>query len=420
MKILITGANGFIGKNLVAHLKTVKESQKEKYEIFCFTRESTKEELDRYTRDCDFVFHLAGVNRPKNEQEFSEGNVDLTRELVTMLEGHGNSAPVVLTSSTQAILDNPYGISKCQAELLIFEHGARMSSEVYVYRLPNVFGKWSRPNYNTVVATFCYNIARNLPIQVNNPAHELTLVYIDDILDEFMRVLEGEGNQDRNETGLSVEQCRLEGSVNLKSEKGMYVEENSMTEAPKEEHWKKIGNYRSIPISYKVTLGRLAELISSFPEQRKTLEISNMEDGLEKKLYSMYLSYLPENEFSYPLTMHEDVRGSFTEFIRTPERGQVSINVSKPGITKGNHWHHTKNEKFLVVKGQALIRFRKIGQEQVIEYYVSSDKLEVVDIPTGYTHSITNVGTQDLVTVMWANEPFDPAHPDTYFEEVLS
>lgn len=369
MKILVTGSNGFVGKNLIAELRN-----KGYNEILEFRRETDQSLLEEYTKECDFVFHMAGVNRPKYEKEFMEGNFGFTAEILELLKKHGNKAPVLITSSIQAEKDNSYGKSKKAEENLLFKYNDETGVKVYTYRLPNLFGKWSRPNYNTVVATYCHNVARGLDIQVNNPDAELTLCYIDDLLEEFLRA--------------------IEGTPTIQ------------------------GNYCVVPVTHKIKLGKLANLIKSFKESRGNLSIPDMEDALTKKLYSTYLSFLPENEFAYDLKMNCDQRGSFTEFIRTPERGQVSINVSKPGITKGNHWHHTKNEKFLVVSGKGLIRFRKIDSEEIIEYRVSGEKLQVVDIPTGYTHSIVNVGDSDLVTVMWANELFDPEKPDTYFLEV--
>ncbi|MFZ5968921.1 MAG: capsular polysaccharide biosynthesis protein CapF [Bacillota bacterium] len=369
MKILVTGAKGFVGKNLVVELKN-----KGYMEIFEFDREMDKALLDLYTKECEFVFHLAGVNRPKNEKEFMEGNFGFTSELLELLKKHNNTSPVLITSSIQIERDNPYGRSKKAGEDLLFAYSKETGVNALVYRLPNLFGKWSRPNYNTVVATYCYNISRDLDIQINNPDAELTLCYIDDVLEEFLRALEG--NPTRQ------------------------------------------GDYCFVPKTHEIKLGELAEVIRSFKESRINLSIPNMEDELTKKLYSTYLSFLPEDKFAYDLKMNCDHRGSFTEFIRTPERGQVSVNVSKSGITKGNHWHHTKNEKFLVVRGEGLIRFRKIDEDEIIEYRVSGDRLQVVDIPTGYTHSIINIGETDLVTVMWANEPFDPEKPDTYFLEV--
>lgn len=369
MNILVTGAKGFIGKNLIAELKNCGINQ-----IFEYSRDSDPSLLEKYAKECDFVFHLAGVNRPQNEKDFLEGNAHFTSQLLDLLTNYENKAPIVVTSSTQAELDNPYGKSKKAMEKLLLQYQQQTDVPVYMYRLPNVFGKWSKPNYNSVVATFCYNIARDLAIQVNTPDTELNLCYIDDVLEEMLRALVG---------------------------------------TPTEQ-----GEFCVIPITHHIELGTLATLIKSFKDSRTNLSIVNMDDPLTKKLYSTYLSFLPVDQFSYDLKMNLDNRGSFTEFIRTPNQGQVSVNVSKPGITKGNHWHHTKNEKFLVVSGEGLIRFRKLDSNDIIEYRVSGEKLQVVDIPTGYTHSIVNVGETDLVTVMWANECFDPVKPDTYYMEV--
>ncbi|MEK4698964.1 capsular polysaccharide biosynthesis protein CapF [Solibacillus sp. FSL R7-0668] len=369
MNILVTGAKGFIGKNLIAELKNCGINQ-----IFEYSRDSDPKILETYVEECDFVFHLAGVNRPQHEHEFMEGNYEFTLQLIELLKKSHKTPPIVTTSSIQAELDNPYGNSKKAMEDLVFQYQEETGANVYVYRLPNVFGKWSKPNYNSVVATFCYNIARDLDIQVHNPDAELNLCYIDDVLEEMLQALGG---------------------------------------VPTVQ-----GNYCVIPTMYTIQLGALANLIISFKDSRTNLSIVNMDDPLTKKLYSTYLSFLPVDQFSYDLKMNLDNRGSFTEFIRTPNRGQVSVNVSKPGVTKGNHWHHTKNEKFLVVSGEGLIRFRKLDADDIIEYRVSGEKLQVVDIPTGYTHSIVNVGETDLVTVMWVNECFDPVKPDTYYLEV--
>lgn len=371
--ILITGSGGFVGKNLVAELRN------RGYEnLLLFDLDTPKEMLAEYARQAQFVFHLAGVNRPKDPSEFYSGNRGLTEELLHLLAQAGNQAPVLITSSIQAELDNDYGKSKREAEELLFAHERATGAPALVYRLPGVFGKWCRPSYNSVVSTFCHNIAHGLPIEVRDPAYSLPLVYIDDVVHTFISAMEEGAVRDRAIPGF----CHLTCDV------------------------------------YTVTLGRLAEQIEQFRDSRKTLAVPDMGDAFSRKLYATYLSYLPEDSFSYPLAMHCDERGSFTEFLRTPERGQVSVNISRPGIVKGNHWHHTKNEKFLVVKGQGIIRFRKIGTDKVISYPVSGEKLEVVDIPTGYTHNIENVGDGEMVTVMWANEPFDPQHPDTFFEKV--
>lgn len=368
-KILITGASGFVGKNLVAELRN-----QEYNDLFLFNRSSSLEQLEEFTKHCDFVFHLAGVNRPEKEAEFMEDNLNLTSKLLELLKKNNNSSPILITSSIQAEKDNAYGKSKKAGEELLFNYSHETGTKAFVYRLPNLFGKWSKPNYNTVVATYCYNIARDIEIKVNNPEVELNLSYIDDVLDEFIKALKGTPT--------------------------------------------KAGTYCEVPVMHSIKLGELANVIKGFKESRKTLNVPNMEDSLTKKLYSTYLSFLPEDDFSYDLKMNVDNRGSFTEFLRTPDRGQVSVNISKPGITKGNHWHHTKNEKFLVVNGEGLIRFRNIDSYEIIEYRVNGEKLQVVDIPTGYTHSIVNVGETELVTIMWVNESFDPSNPDTIFLEV--
>lgn len=369
MKILVTGANGFVGKNLIAELKN-----KGYEDILEYTRETDESSLDKYTKKCDFIYHLAGVNRPEKEEEFMEGNYGFTSTLLESLKKNNNKAPVLITSSIQAEKDNPYGKSKKAGEDLLFDYSKETGAKVHVYRLPNLFGKWSKPNYNSVIATFCHNISRDLAIQINNPEAELNLVYIDDLVNELIKAL-------------------------------------------KDKPTKK-GRFCIVPIVHEEKLGRIAELIENFKESRNDLSIPDMGDSFTKKLYSTYLSYLPVDKFSYDLKMNVDERGSFTEMIRTPERGQVSVNISKPGITKGNHWHHTKNEKFLVVSGEGLIRFRKIDSDEIIEYRVNGERLEVVDIPTGYTHSIVNVGDTELVTIMWVNECFDPENPDTYYLEV--
>lgn len=369
MKILVTGAKGFIGKNLIAELKNRSFN-----DIYEFDTDTDISLLDNYTEDCNFVFHLAGINRPQNEEEFMKGNYGFTTTILNKLRQNNNRAPILITSSIQAELDNPYGRSKKAGEEILFTFENDTGSKALVYRLPNVFGKWCKPNYNSAVATFCYNIANDLAIKVNDPSLVMNLVYIDDVIDEFINALHDKENR--------------------------------------------IENYCYIPINHTVTLGKIVELIYSFKNSRYDLSIPNMGNDFEKKLYSTYLSYLRTDQFKYPLKMNIDDRGSFTEFIKTLDRGQVSINISKPGITKGNHWHHSKNEKFLVVSGKGLIQFRKIGTNEIINYQISGDKLEAVDIPTGYTHNIINVGDTDLVTVMWANEVFNPEKPDTYYLKV--
>ena len=370
MKILVTGAKGFVGKNLVLELKNRGYN-----EIFEYDIDTPKELLNKYTKECGFVFHLAGVNRPKDASEFMKGNFGFTSELLDFLKENANKAPILITSSIQAKLDNDYGKSKKAGEDLLFEYSKQNNVDVFVYRLPNLFGKWCRPNYNSVIATFCNNVANNLPIQINDENVELTLAYIDDVVDEFISCLEGKANK-----------------------KDMFC---------------------YINVTHKEKLGYIANLINSFKESRSNLILPNVKEGsFEKKLYSTYLSYLDKNDFSYPLKMNIDNRGSFTELFKTLNNGQVSVNISKPGITKGNHWHHTKNEKFVVVKGKGIIRFKKVDESEIIEYNVSGEKLEVIDIPVGYTHSIENVGNEDMVTIMWANENFNPNKPDTYFLEV--
>lgn len=369
MKILVTGAKGFIGKNLIAELRNRKYDN-----IFEYDRDTDSSLLDEYCKEADFVFHLAGVNRPKEQSEFMEGNFGFTSDLLGSLKKHNNTCPVMISSSIQAELDNPYGESKKAGEDLLISYGEETGAKVLIYRFPNVFGKWCRPNYNSAVATFCHNVAHDLPIKVNNPSVEMNLVYIDDVVNELINTLVGKEN--------------------------------------------KVDSFYEVPIVHTITLGEIVDLIYSFKKSREDRSVPNMADVFAKKLYSTYLSYLPGDQFSYDLKMNVDQRGSFTEFIKTPDRGQVSVNISKPGITKGNHWHHTKNEKFLVVSGKGVIRFRKIDSDEVLEYFVSGDKMEVVDIPTGYTHNIENLGDSDMVTIMWANESFDPEKPDTYYLEV--
>lgn len=369
MKILVTGAQGFIGKNLITEL-----NNRGYNEVYKYDKDTDPSLLDEYCKKADFVYHLAGVNRPKEPSQFMEGNYGFTSELLNTLKKHNNTAPIMVSSSIQAELDNPYGQSKKAGEDLLFSYGKENGSKILVYRFPNVFGKWCKPNYNSVVATFCHNIAREISIQVNDPSVEMNLVYIDDVINELISALNNNEN--------------------------------------------KGNSFYEIPVSHTITLGEIVGLLNSFKKSREDKTVPDMSDAFTKKLYSTYLSYLPEDKFSYELKMNEDNRGSFTEFIRTPDRGQVSINVSKPGITKGNHWHHTKNEKFLVVNGKGVIRLRELKSDKVLEYFVSGEKMEVVDIPVGYTHNIENLGDTDMVTVMWVNEPFDQKKPDTYFMEV--
>lgn len=394
MKILVTGARGFVGRNLIATLDNIRTGKDrtrgmtEDLIIYEYDVDCAPELLDAYCRDCDFVYHLAGVNRPQNTEEFMQGNFGFSSQLLDTLKKYGNACPVMLASSIQASLagrfaDSEYGKSKKAGEELFFAYGAETGADVLVYRFSNLFGKWCRPNYNSVVATFCDRIAHGQPIQIHDPSVELEMIYIDDVVEELLMALKGEPNRGAD-------------------------------------------GYCSVPVAYQTSVGEIAGLICSFREAREQNSVPDMTDGcFAKKLYATYLSYLPEDDFSYPLTMNTDERGSFTEIFRTKRCGQFSVNVSKPGVIKGDHWHHSKNEKFVVVSGRALIQFRKVGTNPqtgecypVIDYHVSGDKMEVVDIPTGYTHNIINEGETDLVTFMWCSDCFDPEHPDTYAEKV--
>ena len=381
MNILITGAKGFVGRNLVSQLYNIQTGKAKNYavssdiKVFEYDIDNDAAELETYCKNADFVFHLAGVNRPKDQTEFMQGNFGFASVLLNTLKKYHNTCPVMISSSTQAALDNPYGESKRAGEELLFRYAAETGAKVLVYRFPNVFGKWCRPNYNSAVATFCNNIANDLSIQVNDPSVVMHLVYIDDVVDELIAALSGN------------------------------------------EH--RLGNYCEVPVVHTISLGGIVDLLYSFKSIPEKLTVPDLRDAFTKKLYSTYLSYLPKEKISYPLKMNIDERGSFTEIIRTPDRGQFSVNISKPGITKGQHWHHTKNEKFVVVSGHGLIQLRKIGTEEVINFEVSGDKIEVVEMIPGYTHNIINLSeTEDLVTFMWANEAFDPDKPDTYFEKV--
>lgn len=382
MKILVTGAKGFVGRNLVSQLRNIQYGKAKNYaisgqeiKVFEYDMDSDPAELEVYCKDADFVFNLAGVNRPKDPTEFMRGNFGFASTLLETLKKHGNRCPVMISSSTQAALDNPYGESKRAGEELMFAYARETGAKVLVYRFPNVFGKWCRPNYNSAVATFCHNIAHDLPIQVNDPNVLMRLVYIDDVVDELIAALSGREHRD--------------------------------------------GVFCYVPTIHTVTLGEIVALTESFKGMPDNLAVPKLDDPFTKKLYSTYLSYLPKEKFSYPLKMNVDNRGRFTEIIRTVDRGQFSVNISKPGVTKGEHWHHTKNEKFVVVKGHGLIRLRKIGTDEIIDFEVSGDRIEVVEMIPGYTHNIINLSeTEDLVTFMWCNECFDPNHPDTYFEKV--
>lgn len=398
MKILVTGAKGFVGRNLCAQLNNIKEGKARNYpvgieDVFEYDIDSTPEELDRFCSEADFVFNLAGVNRPENPEDFRKGNFGFASTLLDTLKKHGNTCPVMLSSSIQATLlgryaGHPYGESKRAGEELFFKYADETGAKVLVYRFPNLFGKWCRPNYNSAVATFCNNIANGLPIQVNDPSVELELLYVDDLVEEMICALAGREHR-----------CEFDGI------------DTKLTED---------GRYCAVPVTHKVRLGEIVEMLERFREMPRNLGVPDLTPGgFEKKLYSTYLSYLPKEKMSYPLKMNVDERGSFTEIIRTANAGQMSVNISKPGITKGQHWHHTKNEKFVVVKGHGLIQLRKEGTDEVLDFEVSGDKIEVVEMIPGYTHNIINLSdTDDLVTLMWCNEPFDPEHPDTFFDPV--
>lgn len=401
MKILVTGAKGFVGKNLCAQLNTIKEGKDRRFPelaigaVYEYDIDNTAEELDRWCSDCDFVFNLAGVNRPKEQSEFMAGNFGFASTLLDTLKKHGNKCPVMLSSSIQATLagrfgTSEYGKSKKAGEELFFDYSKETGAKVLVYRFPNLFGKWCRPNYNSAVATFCNAFANDLPYTVNDPSVELELLYIDDLVDEMICALLGKEHH-----------CEFDGVETVMKEDGRYC---------------------AAPVTHKVTLGEIVELLKSFAEQPKTLMIPEIPAGsFAKKLYSTYLSYLPASKVAFPLKMNVDDRGSFTELVHTLNAGQVSINISKPGITKGQHWHNTKFEQFIVVKGHGLIQQRNLNDPEgkVLEWEVSGDKIQAVHMLPGYTHNIINLSeTEDLVTVMYCNEVFDPGRPDTFFEKV--
>ena len=399
MKILVTGAKGFVGKNLCAELNNIKEGRARCYgdlvidAVYEYDIDSSLEELDAYCSDCDFVFNLAGVNRPKENCEFMSGNFGFASMLLGCLKAHKNNCPVMLASSIQATLigrygTSDYGKSKLAGEELFFEYGRETGSKVLVYRFPNLFGKWCRPNYNSVVATFCYNIANDLPIQVNDPSVDMELLYIDELVEEMIDALQGNEHH-----------CEFDSVKTV-----MQVD----------------GRYCAVPVTYHVKLGEIVNLLYQFSEMPKTLMIPEIPaDGFAKRLYSTYLSYLPKERIIFDLKMNVDARGSFTELVHTPKCGQVSINISKPGITKGEHWHHTKWEQFIVVSGHGLIQLRKKGTDEILNYEVSGDKIQSVIMLPGYTHNIINLSeTEDLVTVMYCNEIFNPERPDTFFDPV--
>lgn len=396
MKILVTGAKGFVGRNLVAQLNNIKDGKAKFYgdvvvdEVFEYDIDSTPDELDRYCREADFVFNLAGVNRPQNPEEFMQGNFGFASTLLDTLRKHNNTCPVMLSSSIQATLagrfgTSEYGKSKKAGEELFFDYTATTGARVLVYRFPNLFGKWCRPNYNSAVATFCNNIANDLPITVNDRSTELELLYIDDLVDEMIAAMRGEEHH-----------CEFEGVDTILTPEGRYC---------------------AVPVTHKITLGEIVDLLDEFHAQPQSLTIPEIPEGsFAKKLYSTYLSYLPKEKVAFPLKMNIDARGSFTELLRTRSNGQVSINISKPGITKGQHWHNTKWEFFMVVAGHGLIQQRRIDSDEVLNFEVSGDNIQAVHMLPGYTHNIINLSdTDDLVTVMWCNECFDPNRPDTYF-----
>ncbi len=399
MKLLVTGVKGFVGKNLCAQLKAIRNGKDRRYpdlrieEVFEYDIDSSPEELDRYCSEADFVFNLAGVNRPENPEDFRRGNFGFASTLLAMLRKHGNCCPVMLSSSIQATLigryaGHPYGESKKAGEELFFDYAKETGAKVLVYRFPNLFGKWCRPNYNSAVATFCNNIANDLPIQINDPSVELELLYIDDLVDEMIAALQGREHH-----------CEFDG-----------VEAVGKVD----------GRYCYVQHTHKATLGLIVDLLNRFKAQPQTLVIPDIPNGsFAKALYSTYLSYLPKEKVSFPLKMNVDPRGSFTELVKSANVGQVSVNISKPGITKGEHWHNTKWEFFIVVAGHGLVQQRRIGTDEVIEFEVSGDKIEAVHMLPGYTHNIINLSdTEDLVTVMYCNECFDPNRPDTFFEKV--
>lgn len=424
MRILVTGAKGFVGKNLCAQLNNIKDGKARCYgdltieEVFEYDLDSTPEQLDTWCKECDFVFNLAGVNRPKDNDEFMKGNFGFASTLLDTLKAHKNACPVMLSSSQQASLtgrfgNSEYGRSKKAGEDLFLEYGKETGSKVLVYRFPNLYGKWCRPNYNSAVATFCNNIANDLPITVNDPSVELELLYIDDLVEEMIHALKGEEHHCEFD-GLEVipmNETNTDITDNTDSEKSVQSVQSVFG---------KVGRYCYCPVTHKTTLGEIVDLLHQFADMPKTLLIPEIPaDSFAKRLYSTFLSYLPKEKAIFDLKMNVDARGSFTELVHTLNCGQVSINISKPGITKGEHWHNTKWEQFIVVSGHGLIQLRKEGTDEVLNYEVSGDKIQSVIMLPGYTHNIINLSdTEDLVTVMYCNEIFDPNRPDTYFDKV--
>ncbi len=368
MKVLVTGSNGFVGRNLISNLSLNKE-----IEIYKYSRNNTLEDLEKYTKDCDFVFHLAGVNRPKDTKEFMIGNYELLKELLDLLKKNKNNCPIMISSSVQATLDNDYGKSKKAAEELLFEYGKENNVKVFVYRFPNLFGKWCKPNYNSVIATWCYNVAHNIDIKVDDPSKELTLAYIDDVCNELINCLDNKENKD--------------------------------------------GDYCIVPNTYKKSLGEISDLIKSFKENDRGIMVPSTGDEFTKDLYATYISYVPLNELVVDLEEHRDNRGVFCELVRTKEAGQVSVSTTNPNIVRGGHYHNTKMERFIVIKGKARIEFEHVIDHNKYEFEVSGDKLQYVTIPVGYQHSINNIGDDELVLILWANELFDPNRQDTYVME---
>ncbi len=411
MNILVTGAKGFAGRNIVENLKCIRDGKSRTRpnlqigEIYEYDLENTAEELEAFCERADWVCHLAGVNRPKDPGEFQKGNFGFTSTLLEALKRHRNRAPVMISSSLQATLsgrfgDSEYGRSKLAGEELLFSYGQETGAPVYVYRFPNLVGKWVRPNYNSAVGTFCHNIAHDLPIQVNDPAVELEMLFIEDLIEELLDCMEGHPHRcEYPKTGETVEGVTYDGLTPRETAEGRYC---------------------CAPVTHKATLGRIVELLHIFHDQPRTLIMPAIPKGsFEKKLYSMYLSYLPKEKAAFDLKMNRDDRGSFTELLKTLDHGQFSVNISRPGITKGQHWHNTKWEFFIVVSGHGLIQERRIGTEEILEFEVSGEKIQAVHMLPGYTHNIINLSeTENLVTLMWANEIFDPDHPDTFFEKV--